>query len=191
MHVIKKLKRIVVFFRRSSVAARELADVQKKNIEGENLRKKARQEAGGSEGGTGAANTESDRPKEVLRLILEVRTRWNSLLHMIRRYVILNKHDYVDRALLKVARDNSSKAKPPPPLTPKEVEMLEEVESVLLPLDAATVEMSAEKAVTISKIITVVDSITTVSNIFRVRAGTSWCRDLVTIDESVPLFEGG
>ncbi|KAE8737491.1 hypothetical protein FOCC_FOCC017044 [Frankliniella occidentalis] len=126
--LLKKVKKIVTFFRQSEVATSEL--------------KKNQMDAGKKE-------------NEVLKLIQECRTRWNSAYEMVERFLKLS--DYVTLTLMKVHREKSTKATPPSMLSNEEIGYLAEVRDLLRPLYQATVEASADKHVTISKVIPLVN----------------------------------
>ncbi|CAD6216230.1 GSCOCG00011302001-RA-CDS [Cotesia congregata] len=121
-NLIMKVKKIVKFFRCSEVASRELEILQ--------------EQAG---------------CKSALKLIQEVRTRWNSCYEMVDRFINLAEH--VNCALLKVHRDKSSRSKPPDILTGDELDALIEIRDILKPLWNVTHEVSADKEVTLSKCI--------------------------------------
>lgn len=122
-NIIKKLKRIVAFFKRSESASTVLDAIQK----------------------------DDNNVQQSKKLIQEVRTRWNSLYEMISRY--LEMHELVSRALRKITTDKSSKTKPPKDLRVEEVTSLMEVQKLLKPFFLITQELCSEKHVTISKII--------------------------------------
>ncbi|KAK3922231.1 Zinc finger BED domain-containing protein 4 [Frankliniella fusca] len=109
---IFKVKKIVRFFRQSEVATTELTKLQMEESEI-------------SEGKT-------------LKLIQEVKTRWNSCFAMLERFLQL--HENVARVILKLQRDKNSKSKPPAILTMDEIDALTEVRDLLRPLDIATKE---------------------------------------------------
>lgn len=136
--VVKKLKKTVRFFKQSEVASSELTRLQVEELK--ILESKA------------------------LKLIQEVKTRWNSYYAMIDRY--LNLSDFVNRALLRVQMDRSSKAKPPPLMTADEIEALREVRDLLKPLDIATKQISQEKFPTLSKCIPLMKVLINVSIMF-------------------------
>ncbi|KAK3932992.1 E3 SUMO-protein ligase ZBED1 [Frankliniella fusca] len=122
--LLKKVKRIVLFFRSSEVASNDLQAFQ----------------------------VEAGIPKnKALRLIQEVRTRWNSCYDMVSRFLHLS--DFVSRVLFKVQREKSSKRKPPPMLSADELEALTEVAALLKPLAVVTAEVSTKKTVSLSKVI--------------------------------------
>lgn len=120
INIIKKMKRVIKFFKSSETATRELRKLQ--------------QEDGKKEG-------------QFLGLVLDVRTRWNSVMYMIDRFLLMAH--YVSRVLLLIP-------KTPPMLTADELVILKEVCKALRPLETVTTEMSAEKYVTCSKIIPLV-----------------------------------
>lgn len=92
---IKKINKIVGFFRRSKRATEEL-----KELHMEEWKKEA---------------------PECLKLIQEVRTRWNSLYEMLQRF--LHLCEFIGRVLAKVSREKTSKEKPPQMITPDEEEI--------------------------------------------------------------------
>ncbi|XP_044592932.1 zinc finger BED domain-containing protein 4-like [Cotesia glomerata] len=126
--LLTKVKKIVTFFRHSERATTELLSLQS------NL-------------------PESKR----LKLIQEVKTRWNSCFEMINRFIVLA--DHVGKVLLQVKMDKSSKAKPPNMITGDELESLIEVRDILSPLWRVTQEVCAEKNVTLSKCIPLIASL--------------------------------
>ncbi|XP_058836514.1 zinc finger BED domain-containing protein 6-like isoform X2 [Topomyia yanbarensis] len=117
---IKKMKRIIKFFKKSETAMRELRKLQV--IDGK-------------------------KECQCLMLILDVKTRWNSIMAMIERFLLIA--GYVSRVLLIIPKS-------PPMLTSDELSVLKEVCKTLKPLEKVTTEMSAEKYVTCSKIIPLV-----------------------------------
>lgn len=119
---LRKVKYIVRFFKSSEVATSELKALQNNECNGKNL-----------------------------KLIQEVRTRWNSCYEMVDRFLQLS--DFVGRVLLQVRKDKSSRAKPPDMLTGNELDILSEVRDLLKPLYNITTEISSEKNVTLSKCI--------------------------------------
>ncbi|KAE8738829.1 hypothetical protein FOCC_FOCC015661 [Frankliniella occidentalis] len=123
-NLIKKVKKIVTFFRQSEVATSALNQCQI--------------DAGKKE-------------NETLKLIQECKTRWNSAYEMIERFLKLS--DFVALTLMKVQREKKTKATPPNMLNNTELGELREVRQLLRPLAQATIEASADQHVTISKII--------------------------------------
>ncbi|KAL7288066.1 hypothetical protein TKK_0017856 [Trichogramma kaykai] len=79
-----------------------------------------------------------------LKLKQSCETRWNSTYYMIQRY--LKVHDYVIKILC-----NTKSA--PPVISADEVDILQEMTSLLEPFEYATKLVSGEKYVTISKVI--------------------------------------
>ncbi|KAK3923499.1 E3 SUMO-protein ligase ZBED1 [Frankliniella fusca] len=126
--ILKKVKKIVTFYRQSEVATAELNQCQIDANKKEN---------------------------QVLKLIQECRTRWNSAFEMVDRFLHLS--DYVTLTLMKLQREKRTKAKPPNMLTNDEIGILREARYLLRPLAQATVEASADQHVTISKIIPLVN----------------------------------
>ncbi|KAK3922547.1 Zinc finger BED domain-containing protein 4 [Frankliniella fusca] len=120
--LIKKVKKIVRFFRQSEIANSELLKIQSER---------------------------AGKPDhQCLRLIQEVRTRWNSCYQMLDRFLLLA--DHVSQVLLKIQREKSSKARPPNFPTGEELEALSEARDLLKPLYQVTLEVSKEKSVTLS-----------------------------------------
>ncbi|XP_058839394.1 E3 SUMO-protein ligase ZBED1-like [Topomyia yanbarensis] len=117
---INKMKGIIKFFKKSETAMRELRKLQV--IDGK-------------------------KEGQCLMLILDVKTRWNSIMAMIERFLLIA--GYVSRVLLIIPKS-------PPMLTSDELSVLKEVCKTLKPLEKVTTEMSAEKYVTCSKIIPLV-----------------------------------
>ena len=81
---------------------------------------------------------------KLLKLKQDVRTRWNSTFCMLERYLILC--NYVNEILL-------NDPKSPTVLNANELQILRELKVLLRPLEVCTREVSAEKYVTLSKII--------------------------------------
>lgn len=126
--VIKKLKLIIKFFKSSETASRMLREQQM---------------------------TEGRKEGHRLVLMLDVRTRWNSILSMVERFILLTNH--VSTVLL-------SLPKSPPMLSGQELGILKELIKVLKPLDKVTVEMSGESYCTLSKVIPLVRLLKLVRN---------------------------
>jgi hypothetical protein len=82
-----------------------------------------------------------------LKLIHDVSTRWNSTFYMVDRFIALSKD--VSQILL----SNSSS---PQMLTALDMEIAKGLVELLKPLELVTRELSAEKFVTISKIIPII-----------------------------------
>jgi len=129
--LLMKVKRIIRFFKSSEVATNELVSMQR--------------DAG---------------VKVPLRLIQEVRTRWNSCFEMLDRFLALS--EYISTVLFKAQIDKSTKSKPPAMVTAQELEALTEVKSLLKPLAIVTAEVSTEKTVSLSKVIPLVNFIKSV-----------------------------
>lgn len=164
--VIRKVKRIVTFFRKSEIAATELKNFQKTEWNKKDI--------------------------ECLKLVQEVRTRWNSLYLMIERYLHLN--EFVGRVLLKLCRQKSSKQKPPADLTTDEINSLTEIKDLLHPLYLITLELSSEKHVTISKCIPLVKMLRTANILFNIfspefRLYAHYHNNLFTYFQSVSRFQ--
>ncbi|XP_075147197.1 E3 SUMO-protein ligase ZBED1-like [Haematobia irritans] len=123
--LLRKVKSIVRFFRSSEVATKEL---------------KQQQLQSGN--------------KNCLKLIQEVRTRWNSCYEMVERFLLLA--DHVGRVLLQMHMDRVSRSKAPIMLNGDELDALTEVRDILKPLWNITKEISSEKTVTLSKCIPLV-----------------------------------
>lgn len=141
-----KVKKIVKFLRCSEIASRELETLQ-----------------------------EQSGCKPALKLIQEVRTRWNLCYEMLDRFFNLAGH--VNCALLKVHRDKSSRSKPPDILTGDELDILIEIRDILKPLWHVTHEVSADKKVTLSKCIPLITGLKRVSKFFYT------CKYLVILQE--------
>ncbi|XP_055615434.1 LOW QUALITY PROTEIN: E3 SUMO-protein ligase ZBED1-like [Toxorhynchites rutilus septentrionalis] len=116
----QEVKTIIKFFKASETATRELRKLQL---------------------------ADNKKEGQCLGLVLDVRTRWNSIMAMIERFLVMAH--YISRVLLVVP-------KTPTMLTADELSILKEICKVLHPLETVTTEMSAEKYVTISKIIPLV-----------------------------------
>ncbi|KAK3933175.1 Zinc finger BED domain-containing protein 6 [Frankliniella fusca] len=126
--LLMKVKRIVRFFRTSDVASRMLIDFQV--------------QAGKKE-------------HEALKLIQEVRTRWNSCYYMLERFLLLA--DPVSRILLQLQRERGATKRKPPNLIPgDQLEILTEVRDLLKPLEEATLLVCKGNAVTLSDVIPMV-----------------------------------
>lgn len=145
--LLRKLKKIVRFFRSSEVATTELKELQEKKIQEQKL-----------QGKSGKAT------QQCLVLIQEVRTRWNSCYEMIERFLKLA--DCVSVVLMQLKLERNTKSKVPNILSGDEVEALNEVKTILKPLYQATMEVVSEKQVTISKIIPMINNLKSVSRIF-------------------------
>ena len=135
---IRKIKKIVGFFRRSERATEELKEMQMKEWK--------------------------KRESECLKLIQEVRTRCNSLYEMLQRF--LHLYEFVGRVLTKVSREKSSEEKPPQMITQDEKEIAREVRDVLKPAWQVTLEICPEKSVTLSKCIPLIALLRKVSDTF-------------------------
>ncbi|KAK3921574.1 Zinc finger BED domain-containing protein 4 [Frankliniella fusca] len=127
--LVLRVKKIVRFVRTSTIATAELMTLQK--------------EAGTPD-------------HQCLKLIQEVRTRWNSVFEMLERFLKLA--DKVSRVLLKCQMDRTTKSKPPNMLNGEELEALTEVKDLLKPLNEVTLEVSSEKTTTLSKCIPLVNA---------------------------------
>ena len=135
---IKKIKKIVGFFKRCERASEELKELQMKEWQ--------------------------KRESECLKLFQEVRTRWNSLFEMLQRFLQLC--EFIGRVLAKVSREKLSKEKPPQMITLDEEEMAREVRDLLKPAWQVTQEICSEKSVTLSKCIPLVALLRKVSDTF-------------------------
>lgn len=121
LEITNKCKRIVTYFRSSTVASDKLASVQK------------------------------EHSQNVLKLIQEVPTRWNSLFLMMRR--ILQLKDVLLITLASLSLPDS------PELTREELDIINEAVLVLGPFFEATEDLSGEKYATVSGIIPLVKGI--------------------------------
>lgn len=136
--LLTKVKKIVTFFRQSERATTELSSLQK------------------------------DLPKNArLKLIQEVKTRWNSCYEMTDRFIVLA--DLVSKVLLQVKKDKSSRAKPPNMITGEEIDALIEVRDVLKPLIRVTQEVCSEKNVTLSKCIPLISGLMKVNYSYTIK----------------------
>ncbi|XP_073844098.1 E3 SUMO-protein ligase ZBED1-like [Musca autumnalis] len=117
--IIKKVKTIVKFFKKSEIATKELEKLQ------------------------------SESGQNALKLVQEVKTRWNSCYEMLDRFILLENQ--VGRVLMQMHTERNSRSKPPTMLTGAELDAVEYVRNVLKPLYLITKEISAEKYVTISR----------------------------------------
>lgn len=81
---------------------------------------------------------------EVLKMVLDVKTRWNSTYHMIQRFLELS--NIVSSILV-------SKPESPPMLTAVELETAKEVRTLLANLERLTREFSGESYITASMVI--------------------------------------
>lgn len=127
--LLMEVKRIVRFFRSSDVASEELKKQQMKQ----------------------PGMTEY----KCLKLIQEVRTRWNSAYYMLDRYLHLEEH--ITAVLFKLQRERgSTKRKPPPIISADKVNILVEIRDLMKPLEEATKMLSKEKDVTLSNVIPLV-----------------------------------
>ncbi|XP_017478144.1 PREDICTED: zinc finger BED domain-containing protein 1-like isoform X1 [Rhagoletis zephyria] len=122
--LLKKVKKIVKFFRTSEVAAKKLRDYQKSN---------------------GQSN---------LKLIQEVRARWNSYFEMLERFMTLST--CIAQVILQLQMDKNTRARTPNMVTAEEVDALKEVTDILKPLHEITSELCVKKNVNISKCIPLV-----------------------------------
>ncbi|XP_005098381.1 zinc finger BED domain-containing protein 4 [Aplysia californica] len=84
------------------------------------------------------------------KLIQDVETRWNSTLHMLRRYE--EEHTAVTGALRALSKTIKS-------LTDEEVERIRAAIEVLTPFELATKEASTEKHTSVSKLLPIVRQI--------------------------------
>lgn len=87
----------------------------------------------------------------VHKLILDVKTRWNSTFYMLDRFLILSK--CVSDVLLQ-------KPSGPEMLTARELQQLRETLKLLRPFEKVTLEISGDKYVVISKIMPLLNCIT-------------------------------
>ncbi len=137
--LVKDVKATVKFFRQSEVATSELVKLQ--------VEEKGIPES------------------QALKLIQEVKTRWNSRYDMVERYLYL--HEYVSRVILKLQRDKNSKSRPPAIISAENIEALGEVRDLLKPLAIATKEISQEHHPTLSKCIPLVSALKSVGFVSR------------------------
>ncbi|XP_056463184.1 E3 SUMO-protein ligase ZBED1-like [Gadus chalcogrammus] len=105
-----------------------------------------------------------------LKLKQECVTRWNSAFHMIQR--ILESKDAVIATLAVINA-------PVAPLSQEEWEALQEACSVLEPFDQVTVEISAERYVTASKMLILCRGLQRVTTEHQSRVTTACVKDLV------------
>lgn len=119
--LLNRTKAVIRFIKKSEVAGRHLLQLQME------------------EG--------NKKESECHSLILDVRTRWNSIYLMVERFVALAPH--VAQVMLAISRG-------PPMLGGHDLAVLREVTKVLKPLFDATENMSGEKYVTASMAIPVV-----------------------------------
>lgn len=98
-----------------------------------------------------AMQTQLNSSKAPLKLKMDVVTRWNSTFFMYERVCELQEPLEATLGLLH---------NPVPALTSEEWEVLKEVCQILKPFDLATTELSAEKNISISKVIPLVSGIT-------------------------------
>lgn len=115
--IIDKIRSIVVWFKRSVKASDQLRKIQI--------------DAGTIEG-------------NIKKMILDVKTRWNSTYYMIERFLLMSS--MVSNILF-------SDVNAPNMITAAEVEHLREICKLLKPLERMTVEISGENYPTISKVI--------------------------------------
>ncbi|RXN32920.1 zinc finger BED domain-containing 1-like protein [Labeo rohita] len=113
-HIVQKVKTIVEYFHRSTVASEKLGATQKQ------------------------------MGQEPLRLKQDVATRWNSTYYMLKRFT-----EVKDPIISTLALINPSL----PTLLPEEWEISREILEIIKPFEEVTTEVSAEKFVTVSKVI--------------------------------------
>ncbi|XP_043064693.1 E3 SUMO-protein ligase ZBED1-like [Drosophila ficusphila] len=110
-HVLTKCKKIVKFFKCSTIAYEKF-----KQAQGDNA----------------------------YSLIQEVSTRWNSAFKMVER--ILATKEFISPVLLSLSRA-------PDPLTADDIELLEDIQTILAPFDYVTTQCSSSSKVTSSLIV--------------------------------------
>ena len=84
------------------------------------------------------------------------------MYEMLERF--LKMCEFVGRVLAKVSRERCSKEKPPPMITSEEEEIAREFRDLLKPAWQVTMEICAEKSVTLGKSIPLVDLLRKVRN---------------------------
>ncbi|XP_025418687.1 zinc finger BED domain-containing protein 4-like [Sipha flava] len=94
---------------------------------------------------------EGKKEGNVHKLILDVKTRWNSTFYMIDRFLVLSK--LVSDVLLQ-------KPLGPEMFTARELQQLRETIKLLRPFEKVTLEISSEKYVVISKIMPLLNCVT-------------------------------
>ncbi|KAH7974316.1 hypothetical protein HPB49_014013 [Dermacentor silvarum] len=126
--LLMKVKRIVRFFRTSDVASRLLVEMQLQDGKQEH---------------------------DALKLIQEVRTRWNSCYYMLERFLKLSEP--VSRVVLQLQRQRgATRRKPPNLISGDQLDVLSEVKDLLKPLEEATLMVSKGRSVTLSDVIPMV-----------------------------------
>ncbi|XP_046746402.1 zinc finger BED domain-containing protein 4-like [Diprion similis] len=85
-----------------------------------------------------------------LYLIQDLMTRWNPTFHALHRFITLS--GYIGKILLLGKHKNA-----PPMLTPMEVDVVRDCIAVLKPFEIATKEISGEKYVTVSMVISIIN----------------------------------
>ncbi|XP_037554863.2 zinc finger BED domain-containing protein 4-like [Dermacentor silvarum] len=126
--LLTKVKRIVRFFRTSDVASRTLMELQLQD---------------------------GKQEPDALKLIQEVRTRWNSCYYMLERFLQLSEP--VSRVLLHLLRERgATRRKPPNLISGDQLDVLGEVKDLLKPLEEATLMVSKGRSVTLGDVIPMV-----------------------------------
>ncbi|XP_049524044.1 zinc finger BED domain-containing protein 4-like [Dermacentor silvarum] len=126
--LLMKVKRIVRFFRTSDVASRLLVEMQLQDGKQEH---------------------------DAIKLIQEVRTRWNSCYYLLERFLKLSEP--VSRVLLQLQRERgATRRKPPNLISGDQFDVLSEVKDLLKPLEEATLMVSKGRSVTLNDVIPMV-----------------------------------
>lgn len=105
-----------------------------------------------------------------LKLKIDVVTRWNSTFYMFERFLKIREPLTATMGILNLPVEVLSEA---------EWHLLNEICTVLKPFEQITVEMSAEKNVTLSKVIIIVKGLKSALNKFKFTATTSEAKILI------------